>query len=182
MNEPPNNPLQQTAAAMLVSRSTPSPSAAAAAELVRYVAGAKMIADDFEKQPRGPYRFDYWLSKQPISTPMGDFIAEVREPPDGELLKQVNILAAFLQSNIEEVWDKVYEHYQRVAADRHWMKSCGVPTRLDRNGILRYLRSRQIVVERDGGVDGVIFIDPLWDVEHKIHLRLEDGVLSFSDW
>jgi hypothetical protein len=142
-----------------------------------------MIADDFEKQPRGPYLFDFWLSKQPISTTMGDFIAELREPPDGELLEEVNVLTAFVQSNIEEVWDKVYEHYQRVASVRQWMKSCGVPTRLDRKGILPYLRSRQIVVERDEGeVDGVIFIDPLWDVEHKINLRLENDVLSFSDW
>jgi hypothetical protein len=114
---------------------------------------------------------------------MGDFIAELREPPNDELLEEVNVLAGFVQSNIDEVWEKVYEHYQRAAADRQWMKSCGVPTRLDRKGILPYLRSRQVVVERDEGeVDGVIFIDPLWDVEHKIYLRLEGGVLSFSDW
>lgn len=141
-----------------------------------------MLAIDFEKQPRGPYFFDFWLSKQPISTPMGDFIAELREPPDGESLEEINDLAGFVKSNIEEVWDKVYEHYQRTAKDRQWMKSCGVPIGLDRKGIVPYLRNRRIVVERDGEVDGVIFIDPLWDVEHKIYLRLEDGVLSFSDW
>jgi hypothetical protein len=142
-----------------------------------------MTADDFEKQPRGPYRFDFWLSKRPVATLMGDFIAELREPPDAKLLAKANALADYLCNNIEEVWGKVYEHYQRVAEHQDWMKSCGVPARLGRSGILRYLRSRQIVVIRDGDeVDGTIFIDPLWDVEHKIHLRLKGDVLYFSDW
>jgi hypothetical protein len=56
-----------------------------------------MKADDFEKQPRGPYHFDFWLSKQPISTPMGDFIAELRELPNEELLQEANVLTAFVR-------------------------------------------------------------------------------------
>lgn len=95
----------------------------------------------------------------------------------------MNLLAGFLRSNIEEVWDKVHEHYQRAAAHREWMKTCDVPVGLGRKDIQLYLRCRQIVVERDGDkIDGVIFIDPQWDVEHKIYLRLEGDVLSFSDW
>src|SRR4051812_44164091 len=100
--------------------------------LIRYVAGAGMTADDFEKQPRGPYSFDFWLSKRPVATPMGDFVAEFREPPDAGLLAEVNALSEFLRNNVEEVWDRVYEHYERAAEHRDWMKSCGVPARLSR--------------------------------------------------
>lgn len=138
-----------------------------------------MNADDFVQQPRGNRPFDTWLSRQPIATPMGDFLVDLEEAPDATLLRQADALALYLDTNIEAIWEKVYAHYRRVEAHPTWMARCGVPTGLDRLGILPYLRARRIRVEREDG--GLFFLDPLWDPEHKIHLRLEEGVLTFAD-
>jgi hypothetical protein len=130
---------------------------------------------DFELQPRGPRRFDRWLAKQQFPTRIGVFTVESYIPPTPEVAAAATRLAEYATAYVDDVLDHIYESYQRVSEDRQWMKGCGVPTTLDREGTIKYIRQRVLVVERkkDRPPTGTIFIDPLWDVEHKIHLALE---------
>ena len=101
-----------------------------------------MNLSDFTKQPRGPFGFDIWTSKQTIPSPMGEFAVELQmgvgenAPPDSEMLRHADELVALFRVNLEIIHDKVFEHYQMVAGDSDWLGGCGVPADLDRDGIL----------------------------------------------
>lgn len=100
-------------------------------------------------------------------------------PPDEELLREANELAAFVAAEYDAILDAVYEHYLQCAEDRWWMKSCGVPRRLRVDQVKCYLRSRSISVRRDpqGAVRGTIYINPQWEPEHGIDLSVVSGRL-----
>lgn len=140
---------------------------------------------DFDKQPRGPYHFDRWLLSTKVETPIGDFDVELREPPDDAQIQVATQFVLVALGRSDEILDKIYEHYERLAKNREWLRQCGVPTQLTPRGVLRYVRSLSIVVIREyesGGLIGSLFVDPLWDVEHKIDLVLEGDKLVFEHW
>jgi hypothetical protein len=115
---------------------------------------------------------------------MGNFAAELHDPPDEELLALVNELAEYVRAHDDDILDKVEEHYLRFSADEYWMKDCKVPSGLDRIRICKYVRSRTIVVRRDKKrkLTGTIYIDPQWDIEHAIYLHLVNGSLQFEEY
>ena len=138
---------------------------------------------DFDKQPRGPYAFDFWLSKRTIPSPMGEFDAELREEPTEELVRHVNEMAAFVAERSDDILKLVHVSYLRVTDDEQWMQACEVPQDLDRDQVIPYLDSRSIVVElRRGRIEKVFHINPQWDEEHKIDLELKGGVLKFYEF
>jgi hypothetical protein len=149
-----------------------------------------MTADDFE-QPRGPYQFNHWTAKAPLRTPMGDFgliaftAPDDRAPPDERMIRVLADLAAFTSARHDAILDKVYEHYQMIAAagGAGWMDECGVPLGLSRSGVIPYLRDRALTVERDDCPEQTarIHIAPLWELEHTIYLERRDGRLEFCD-
>ena len=142
-----------------------------------------LTLDDFHKQPRGPYSFDRWVATPPLENPLGPFDVEFREPPDGELVWHANDLAIFVTRNHDAILDAIYENYLRAAEETGWMKACGVPARLQRETVPKYLRSREIGVDRksDGRIDGTLYFSPLWDIEHGIYLEVVAGKVLPKD-
>lgn len=136
-------------------------------------------ADDFEQAPRGRRLFDLWRAKQPLENPIGPFEVDMDAPPDEELLRPVNELAAFVSAEYDAILDAVYEHYLHYAEDRWWMKSCEVPRRLRVDQVKGYLRRRSISVRRDqqGVARGSIYFSPQWDPEHGIDFVVVNGRL-----
>src|SRR5277367_6105470 len=108
-----------------------------------------MTADDFEKQPRGPRRFDSWLAKQPLPTLLGEFAVELYEPPDEEILACVREIVEAVTNSADEILGILYDHYQQIAVDKLWMRGCEVPNNLPRHRVARYLRGRSITIRRD---------------------------------
>ena len=147
---------------------------------------------DFEKQPRGPYAFDFWIAKEPLSTPIGDFTVELQmgvgdtDPPDDEMLRRANALVALLPTDFRKIQDRVFEHYQ-MSDDPDRLEEMGIPTDCDRDSILAYLEARSLVVSRsvsDEGVDytSLVHSIPAWDEEHAIFLAYQEGDWKFHEW
>jgi uncharacterized protein DUF6985 len=150
-----------------------------------------MTLSDFTKQPRGAYAFDFWVANRAIPTPMGEFAVELQmgigdnAPPADEMVRQADELVGLLRAHIETIHDKVFEHYQMVAEQGGWLGSCGIPSGLDREGILDHLQVRTLTVSRDEDADEVyrsrVFIVPDWDEEHAIYLAHCDGEWEFVE-
>jgi hypothetical protein len=150
-----------------------------------------MKLGEFRKAPQGPYLFEYWESTFTIPSPIGPFGVELRpiagQSPDEEMVEEARELVAFLVTHGDEIAQKVFEHYQRLADHPEWLEKCGVPESLGVYELERYIRSRALVVtlEEEGPderyYDEVLFVDPLWDSEHKITLGVRDGRLEFCD-
>jgi hypothetical protein len=135
-----------------------------------------LTAESFQKQPPGPYAFDRWLSA-PLPNPIGSFEVELLEPPDAELLLEINALAQFVTDNPDAVLKAIHEAYLVIADDREWMTICEVPANLPIDRVAQYLSSRQISAERkrDGRIIGTIYFTPQWDEEHGLYLEVLDG-------
>jgi hypothetical protein len=142
-----------------------------------------VTADDFEKKPGSQPQFGLWRLKKTIRTYVGACDVIIYEPPDDEQLRVANALVSFVLNQNEEILDKIYEHYGETAEKRHWMKGYGVPWRLDRRGVIRYMRGLEInVIRTENGFSGSIFILPQWEPEHGIELQVRDGVLVSQNW
>ena len=145
-----------------------------------------LTADNFERQPRGPYLFNFWHANQRVPTSFGEFIIEAHmpledtAPPDPEMVRQASSLAEFVRTHPDAVLDRIYEHYQIVSKQQHWMDICEVPLGLDRNGLTPYLMSLSLVVDRDHS-EPTIHVSPQWDDEHAIYLAVRDGDVEFQD-
>jgi len=151
-----------------------------------------MTLADFEKQPRGPYLFDWWVAQQRIATPLGLFSVEFQisgdddtDPPDEEMLRRANGLVSYTESQGEFILDIVYGHYRYYllsAENRDWLEECGVPRDLSRNKIADYVREdRSLVVTRNLGWEqpysSTIHVVLLWDEEHALSLDFRDGAI-----
>jgi hypothetical protein len=146
----------------------------------------EISTEDFEQQPRGPFLSNYWIAKQRVPTPLGDFSVEARtplndpQPPDERMLEQVNTVATFVLANPDKILDKVYEHYQLVSKQSEWMQDCDVPTDLSRDGLAPYMVRLNIVTDREEP-EPTIYVVPQWDEEHAIYLTVQDGRVEFQD-
>ena len=148
-----------------------------------------MTIDDFERQPRGPYLFDWWVGRQRIATPLGLFSVEFQmlgdedtNPPDQEMLRRASELVSYTENHGDFVLNIVLGHYLLAAEDRGWLESCGVPPGLSRDRIADYVREdRSLVVSRhldwDEAYRSAIHIVPLWDEEHALTLDFRDGAI-----
>ena len=129
---------------------------------------------DFEKQPRGPYLFDWWAARQRIETPLGLFSVEFQmlgeddtNPPDDEMLRRASELVSYAENN---------------ALAPGWLETCEVPRRLRPDRIRDYLRENgSLVVSRhldwDEPYSSSIHVCPLWDEEHALTLDVRDGAI-----
>lgn len=148
-----------------------------------------MTITDFEKQPRGPYLFDWWEAQQRIPTPLGPFLVEFQMlgdddtyPPDEEMLGRANALVAYAEGHGEFILDIVFGHYLLAAEDYGWLDGCGVPRGMTRDRIADYVREdRSLVVARhlswDQPYSSSIHVVPLWDEEHALSLDFSDGTI-----
>jgi hypothetical protein len=136
-----------------------------------------LSADEFEQMRRGPSRAAFWRARMPLENPIGPFEIELDAPPDAELLAIANELIAVVSTQHAAIVKLIYANYLEAAEDRWWMKSCGVPRKLEEDQVLEYLRSRSISVRRDGKgrISGSIYFSPKWDIEHGIYLGLANG-------
>ncbi len=149
-----------------------------------------MTIADFEKQPRGPYLFDWWVGRQRIATPLGLFSVEFHisgdgdtDPPDDEMLRRAAELLSYTESHGEFILDIVFGHYLLAAgACDDWLEDCGIPRGLARSKIADFVREdRTLVVARHLGWDQPystsINVVPLWDEEHALSLEFHDGAI-----
>jgi hypothetical protein len=144
---------------------------------------------DFEKQPRGPYLFDWWVARQQIETPLGLFSVEFQmlgeddtNPPDDEMLKRASELVSYAENSGNFILDIVFGDYLRAALAPGWLEACEVPRRVRRDRIGDYLRENgSLVVSRhlnwDEPYSSAIHVCPLWDEEHALTLDLRDGAI-----
>lgn len=148
-----------------------------------------ITAADFEKQPRGPYRFDRWIAKRVIASPLGPFTIDFnmlgkgdQNPPDEEMLRRASELMTYLESHSEYVLDIVFGHYLLAARQKDWLESCSVPRGLSRGMVTEYLSTRSIGVSRhlewNEPYRSVIFLIPKWEEEHALRLELRDGAIA----
>jgi hypothetical protein len=110
-----------------------------------------MTINDFERQPRGPYVFDWWVGRQRIATPLGLFSVEFQmlgdedtNPPDQEMLRRASELVSDTENHGNFILSIVLGHYLLAAEDRGWLESCGVPQGLSRDRIPDYVREGRI--------------------------------------
>jgi hypothetical protein len=144
---------------------------------------------DFERQPRGPYLFDWWLARQRVPTPLGLFSVQFQmlgdddtNPPDDEMLRRAAELVRYAETHGDFILDIVVGHYLRAAEDCEWLEVCGVPQGLGRDRIADYVREdRILVVSRhltwDQPYSSAIYVVPLWDEEHALSLDFRDGAI-----
>ncbi|MGB8010056.1 MAG: hypothetical protein WCF68_00465 [Terriglobales bacterium] len=111
-----------------------------------------MTIADFEKQPRGPYLFDWWVGRQRIATPLGLFSVEFHilgdddtDPPDEEMSRRAAGLVSYTESHGEFILDIVFGHYLLKAEDPDWLRDCGVPRGLTRNRVADYVRKTAVL-------------------------------------
>ena len=136
-----------------------------------------LFADDFRKQPRGPYLFDRWLAVPPLESPLGQFNIVLRQTPDADLVAAANALAGFLAENADAVLAAVHDSYLMCSYDEVWMEGRQIPTGLSAAGIWQYLDDPMIAVDRTrgGNISGVFYFSPQWDPEHGLYLKVLDG-------
>jgi hypothetical protein len=139
---------------------------------------------DFEKQPCGPYFFNRWVAAQQIPTPLGTFAIQFQmndtNPPENEMLLRASELIRFVETHGEQLLDIVYGHYLLTAEPPDWLESFDVPRGLNRAEVPAYISDhRLLVVSRHLNwkeqYRRVVFVDPLWDTEHKLSLDLRNG-------
>jgi hypothetical protein len=143
-----------------------------------------LTENDFVEQKAPNGAFSVWTSRDPLRTPFGDYKIELETHPDPELIAQANALVTYVSENIGDIQEVVFEHYQRTCEHKHWMRGCGVPTKLRYDKVAKYVDSRKVYVrrKRDGAVKGSIFLLPKWEPEHGILLTVRDGRLAPDDW
>jgi len=152
-----------------------------------------MTAAEFEKQPRGPYLFDYWRWHKTVPTPLGDFAVEFQmlgdddtNPPDDEMLRRASELVHYAGTHGDYILDIVFGYY-RLASESDWLEMAGVPRGLTRETVSSQVREdRTLVVSRHldwaEPYDSVIHVAPLWDEEHALSLEFREGkIFSAND-
>jgi hypothetical protein len=152
-----------------------------------------MTSDEFEKQPRGTYLFDWWVGKRRVSTLLGVFTVEFQmgvgdtNPPDDAMLTLASELMDYAESHSEYLLDIVFGYYLFAAQDPDWLKVCSVPRGLSRGEVADFLRKdRTLVVSRhldwEEPYDSAIHIVPLWDEEHALTLDFRDcAIVAAND-
>jgi hypothetical protein len=159
------------------------------------VSGKAMSAltiSDFEKQPRGAYRFDRWAAQRQIPTPFGPFGILLytlgdsdSNPPDDAMVARASGLIQFIEAHAEEVLDVVYGQYLLTAEAPDWLESRSVPRNLSRSQVPAYVDDRLLVVSRHikskEQCSSVVFIDPRWEPEHKLRLDIRDGLIATAN-
>lgn len=130
-----------------------------------------MRIEDFVPQTGGHLLLNYWLCKEPLISPIGQFEISLIGELDQEIVDCTSLIAGFVAENYADIHELVYANYLRVCEDKYWMKSCGVPRGLRYDRVIKYIQSRSIDVmrARDQSVKGSIFFIPKWDIEHGIH-------------
>jgi|SRR5579859_3652282 len=153
-----------------------------------------MTAADFEKQPREPYRFDWWVGNKRVQTPLGFFSVELHmlgdadtNPPDDEMLKHASELMRYAEGHGSYILDIVFGSYLFAAEDPEWLEATRIPRGLGRDRIADYVREdRTLVVSRhldwDELYSSAIHVVPLWDEEHALTLDFRNGaVVAVND-
>jgi hypothetical protein len=136
--------------------------------------------EDFVLQSRGPYRFDRWQWSQRVATSLGDLVVELTsddgKPPNLASAEAAGDLAEFAATHGELLLDLIHGHYCR-AEQQGWLEFWGVPSGLGRDQVLSQVRSVVLTVRRkaNGQFEAAVFVDPLWDPEHKLDLVYHDG-------
>lgn len=141
----------------------------------------RMHPDGFVRQDRGPYRFDRWQWPERVPTQLGDLLVELttgdgEPPPDAAMAAAASELAEFAAANGYLLLDLIYGHY-KYAEENDWLSFWRVRRGLSRNSILSQVESIELTVRRgnDGLPDAAVFVNPRWDLEHKLDLCYRDG-------
>jgi len=134
----------------------------------------------FVKQKRTSRAFVCWHWPDRVPTVLGDLVVELfvssGEPsPDANMAEAASALVTFATANGELLLDLIYGHYKYAEQD-NWLEYWGVPTELTRDRVLSQVTSIVLTVRRHGnGTLATVFVDPLWDPEHKLDLEFRDG-------
>lgn len=148
----------------------------------------RMRPDGFVRQERGPYMFDRWQWPERVPTRLGDLTVELttsdgEPPPDAAMAEAAGELAEFAAANGDLLLDLIYGHY-RYAEENGWLAFWGVPRGRRRDQILSQVESIELTVRRGarGRPDAAVFVNPLWDQEHKLDLNFRDGrIVAVND-
>lgn len=148
-----------------------------------------VTASELERQPGGPYRFDRWIAKRSIPSPLGAFSIDLNmlgngdtNPPDSEMLRRASELVAYLESHAEYILDIVFGHYLFASQEDGWLEFNEVPRGLGRQSVTEYLQTRSLVVSRrldwNEPYSSAIFVVPKWEQEHALILGFRDGAIT----
>lgn len=138
-----------------------------------------MILSEFSKQPRGPARFETWLWNNRVQTILGGLAVELYAPidtqPNDAMANLASELAEYAKANDKHLLDLIHGHYL-YAEMKGWLNFWNVPTSLARSEILSQVES--VILNVDSELFSSVYVNPLWDPEHKLCLTYEDGKIS----
>lgn len=110
-----------------------------------------MELSEFEKAPRDPYSFDYWIHPKLILSSIGNFSVELipeSGEPDSNMVAEANKLASFINAFPEKLTAKVFERYQSITGNGDWLVFCGAPNNLNQITLSTYIEALILVVHR----------------------------------
>ena len=141
-----------------------------------------MKLSEFSLQPRGPRRFDTWLWDQSVDTDLGrlpvELYCKMDASPNEAMVQRASELAAFARANGPFLLDLVHAHY-RFAQANDFLDYWDVPYDLDRGQVLGQVDSVTLTVHQD--LSAGVFVDPLWDPEHKLSLEYDGTITTIND-
>ena len=144
-----------------------------------------MTFSEFRLEERGSRLFDRWIWGKTIATPLGNFEVVLHQNdeeilPDDSMVKFVAELVSFTETNCALILDIVFGYYRLAeVSDPLWLDCNDVPRGLTKTEIKNYMQGLWLVVSRrkdsKNPYESVIFMNPLWDEEHKLSLEFQDG-------
>ena len=139
-----------------------------------------MNRSDFKKEDS-----DTWVAKEKVATSIAEFTVRLQTggtkmPLSDEMIRSAEEFVALVRADIERIHDKVFECYEAFAAnDPNWLEDmCGVPTDLDRAGVLGHLQNPALTVasyQPDGPLTCQVYFIPDWDEEHGLYIEHRNG-------
>lgn len=145
-----------------------------------------MKPEDFQKQPCGPYAFDFYYHPILIDTPLGEFQVELSmfdkntHPPTQEMATAAESFVSWFKEDLGEALDLVFKSYQLACErDPDWVEACDVPLGLKLPHLTEYIGVRSLTIseehEEGSRYSACVYLSPQWDEEHGLSISKSDG-------
>jgi len=150
-----------------------------------------MKIEDFKKQKRGPYLFDWFRHPNTINSRLGVFslelTVEMDKVPNQAMADAMEKLIGKFEKNKDMIAQMVFKEYLTIAkAEPDWLESCEVPLNLSIDDLAPFIKAQALTVSDD--VDDAedrhhprVYMSPQWDEEHGFYLQFEGDHIERVD-
>ena len=144
-----------------------------------------MRLEDFTKQERGPYRFDWFQHSIKIPSALGRFslelFVEMGGTPNQGMIDAMQDLVDAFEAKKDEIAIKVFEEYRATMdSDPEWAESCDVPLNLEIEDLASVIERRALTVwdcleDPDDLHSPRVYMSPQWDEEHGLYFKISNN-------